>query len=351
MSSVVASPQIPTVTSPKRSLVSPTRKSHKLRRKFVARTPVRSPNANHPKQVSVRNVAKDIELSAGKEHGSIKTKRNVKPSVERVYSMIRKRFGTLGGGGAGGAIYGELTISSFQNIVDFMKAHCELDESSCFIDVGSGLGKPNFHVGLDANVRLSVGVELGGERWWQSMILLSETEGDMCSGNVFFAHADVFDMPSFQPFTHVYMFDKGFPPYLLENMSLKFNSSDSCRYLICYKKPKLVMEEYEFNVELVGQLSTNMSGSGEGNSVYFYRKKHAPERSVKSDLPNFGWVVPPTPKDASVAAPVGYSDTYGDTGLHLLYAKKYSAYQAWVVDQVGMDRAKRCTRTRRSCAK
>ena len=29
--------------------------------------------------------------------------------------------------------------------------------------------------------------------------------------NVFFAHGNVFDMNTLNPFSHVYMFDKGFP--------------------------------------------------------------------------------------------------------------------------------------------
>jgi 16S rRNA G527 N7-methylase RsmG len=31
-------------------------------------------------------------------------------------------------------------------VVDLMVEHCELGKHSLFIDVGSGLGKPNIHV-------------------------------------------------------------------------------------------------------------------------------------------------------------------------------------------------------------
>lgn len=39
------------------------------------------------------------------------------------------------------------------------------DENSSFIDVGSGLGKPNFHVAQDPGVEISYGLELEEVRW------------------------------------------------------------------------------------------------------------------------------------------------------------------------------------------
>ena len=60
--------------------------------------------------------------------------------------MIRKTTGTLGGNGSTGAIYGELTMHSMHKIVNILMEKCELTADSRFIDVGSGLGKPNFHV-------------------------------------------------------------------------------------------------------------------------------------------------------------------------------------------------------------
>ena len=82
--------------------------------------------------------------------------------------MVRKSTGTLGGNGSNGAIYGELTMHSMQKVVDLMVAQCALNNQSRFIDVGSGLGKPNFHVAQDPAVRLSLGVELEHIRWQAS---------------------------------------------------------------------------------------------------------------------------------------------------------------------------------------
>jgi len=56
-------------------------------------------------------------------------------------------------------------MHSMQHVVDILVEKCELNSQSRFIDVGSGLGKPNFHVAQDAAVCLSFGVELEDIRW------------------------------------------------------------------------------------------------------------------------------------------------------------------------------------------
>jgi hypothetical protein len=43
-------------------------------------------------------------------------------------------------------------------------------------------------------------------------------------------------------------------------------------YLICFHSPKDVIKSYEFDVELVTQMSTSMHGSKEGHTGYIYRR-------------------------------------------------------------------------------
>lgn len=338
----------------------------------------------HPKnKTHQRNVEKEIEQDVLLKRSLVATTTNVKQSdsdeksnssptrtviqdlrvkktVLDMYSKVRKTFGSLGGGGSGGPIYGEVTTKSFQRIIQFMKTHCELNENSSFIDVGSGLGKPNFHVSLDVNVKLSVGVELGGERWWQSMILLKDFVPEYELNSVFFAHGNVFDMKTLNPFSHVYMFDKGFPPNLMEDLASKFNNSIASKYLICYKKPKHIIELYRFNVKHLGFLSTSMSGSGEGNSVHFYMK-NGKNGSTKKNVDDnkhlqmlkqndFGFKVPPVPSDSIDSAPVAYAKSYGQPGMKLLHENKLNEYTKWCIEQVGINdstRNKRRLRSRR----
>ena len=51
-----------------------------------------------------------------------------------------------------------------------MKTHTGLDSSSFFLDVGSGIGKPNFHVAIDPGVQVSFGLEIDDDRWLLSLI-------------------------------------------------------------------------------------------------------------------------------------------------------------------------------------
>ena len=44
------------------------------------------------------------------------------PAVKKVYSLVNRRTGSLGGNGAGGAIYGELTSGSMQKMIDLIEA-------------------------------------------------------------------------------------------------------------------------------------------------------------------------------------------------------------------------------------
>lgn len=62
-----------------------------------------------------------------------------------------------------------------------------------------------------------------------------------------------------------------FPPNLFNQLSEMFNRSNS-PYLICYHGPKLIIERYGFNVELIVQTPTSMHGSSEVHTGYLYRR-------------------------------------------------------------------------------
>jgi hypothetical protein len=55
-----------------------------------------------------------------------------------------------------------------------------------------------------------------------------------------------------------------------------FNASQS-PYLICYNPQKVIVDKYGFNVEWITTSSTAMHGSGEGHSVYIYRRRNGGE--------------------------------------------------------------------------
>jgi hypothetical protein len=203
----------------------------------------------------------------------------VSDEVKEIYKIVHRATGATGGNGYNGAIYGELTAGSFQKIVNFMTEMCELNEQSRFIDVGSGLGKPNLHVLQSPQVCLSVGVELEEIRWILSMHNLmyylrkldksvEEEDADLAEDSlhlcqnraVNFICGDIDVAKSLDPFTHIYMYDLGFPPDLQQSIANKFNHSVSPKYLISYRPPHRVIDEYGYQVESIHQMNTKMHG-------------------------------------------------------------------------------------------
>lgn len=145
-------------------------------------------------------------------------------NVHHVYKIVSKLTGSVGGNGSFGAIYGELTMGSMQKMVDLMKKYTAFDSSSRYIDVGSGLGKPNLHVCQDPGVEFSYGIEMEMSRWMLGMANLqavvkaasvqqasgdSFSEQEQIGYNGYFEHGNIMDAASFDPFTHVYMFSIG----------------------------------------------------------------------------------------------------------------------------------------------
>ncbi|KAE9008034.1 hypothetical protein PR001_g16810 [Phytophthora rubi] len=196
-------------------------------------------------------------------------------TVSDVYRAIRKQTGSLGGNAAGGAIYGEITQASFQRVVDYLKDKCELSESSRFLDVGSGLGKPNFHVAVDPGVEVSYGIELEELRWHLSLhnlrsVLSLDSQKTKRLATVFTA-GDITHAHTFEPFSHVYSFDVGFPPDVMDKMAEMFNRS-TAKYFASFHSPRKVVDMYGFSVENIGRVATSMAGSSEGHQCYFYRR-------------------------------------------------------------------------------
>jgi Histone methylation protein DOT1 len=212
----------------------------------------------------------------------------LKDSVKHVYGIVKKLTGSIGGNGSFGPIYGELTAGSMQKMINLMKEHTGFDATSRFMDVGSGIGKPNLHVAQDPGVEFSYGIEVEADRWLLGMNCLKGvldaaiaqpptlSADEKILTNCIFVHGDIRSAQTFDPFTHVYMFSIGFPPALWYDLSEIWNRSMS-QFLICYHGPRDIIYAYEFDVELVVQTPTSMHGSKEGHMGYIYKRA---ERSV-----------------------------------------------------------------------
>ena len=116
-----------------------------------------------------------------------------------------------------------------------------------------------------------------------SSTIANSDSNSLLQGNTMFLHNNILEAKTFDPFTHVYMFSIGFPPALWIALSKMWNRSDagSCRYLICYAGPRNIIDCYEFDVDLVAQMSTSMHGSKEGHMGYVYCRRTITKKGSK----------------------------------------------------------------------
>lgn len=252
--------------------------------------------------------------------------------VSEVYRAIRRQTGALGGNAAGGAIYGEITQNSFQRVVDFMKEHCELSERSLFLDVGSGLGKPNFHVAIDPGVEVSYGVELEELRWHLSLHnlkhVLSLDINKQKTNRIMFSAGDITHAHTLNPFSHVYSFDVGFPPAVMDQLADIFNRSKA-RYYVSFHTPRKLVETYGFHVENIGRVATSMAGSNEGHTCYFYRRVETEATTSDEEVE----IIEPTACDSEGSQQL-YIDPLFRVGFDVLRRGK-DGVLAWVVSFFG----------------
>lgn len=281
----------PTSTSrARRALFSPTKSAVEGSLSLV--TPQSSKRKPEEKEIDdVVAPPSKRRLIFGKEVALI----TCQPNVERVYKIVKRLTGSIGGNGYVGPIYGELTMGSMQKMINLMIEHCGLDANSRFIDVGSGIGKPNLHVAQYPGVSFSCGVEVEQTRWALGLSCLKAvldaavdqqandaeiSEACCIRGNTVFLHTDITEAHTFDPFTHVYMFSIGFPPPLWLKLSDMWNRSEAT-YLICYHSPKDIVHSYEFDAELIAQMQTSMHGSKEGHMGYIYKRTTSNRKSQR----------------------------------------------------------------------
>ncbi len=295
----------------------------------------------------------------------------VPASVKRVYSIIRSAVGALGGAGAGGAIYGEVTMTSFHRLVLYLAETHQLTRRSVFLDIGAGLGKPNLHVAAHMGCA-SVGVEMIGSRWYRSMAVLRAvlSRAPRHTPPPLFAHADLLDC-DLSPFTHLYAFDRGFPPDTLRHMFRRFEASERARVLVCYQTPRRAAE-LGLTVPACQRFSMKMSGSGEQHSCWVYAKmdqQDSPPGDNDGLQALAGWTLPPVPEGSSdMRSPVPHCASYRQAVVCAVAAMRAAAagcgaastpapaprvardrYAAWTVEQMGLhsaERSKRRTRGR-----
>ena len=202
----------------------------------------------------------------------------VSRNIDLIYTII-KPYESMGHSDRD-CVYGEITKGTFQKIIDKMKIHAEFGKKSTFIDVGSGLGKPCLHVAQDPGVNFSFGIELSEVRWrlctdaFNKVIQAAEKQAsdNRINHKCFFAFGDIKEALSFDPFTHVYMYNHGFHPIELREIANKFNNSVHSQFLICYLNSNKV-RDYGFDVGCsICSIKTSMAGSSRCHTAHIYKR-------------------------------------------------------------------------------
>lgn len=188
---------------------------------------------------------------------------------------VYKLFRTLPAA-EGGPVYGELTQGSMDRILLKLEELCDLDQSSVFVDLGAGIGKPIFHAAAKTKARFSIGVECMGVRWWQSIALHTRCFSHFpeVAEKVLFVHADISDLESLGHCTHAYCFSKGFSPDGVAKLAKVFDDSPMLAFVACFHTPAQLdcAGLRHFDLEPVCVLETAMSGSGEKQRCFFYKR-------------------------------------------------------------------------------
>ena len=142
------------------------------------------------------------------------------------------------------------------------------------------------HVLLDPGVSYSFGVECEHLRWVKSLQNLRRilTQVDALAGSVppvFFAHADATTLETFEPFSHIYMFDTAFTRDTLAALAVLYNVSKSAQCLVCYHDSNMIVNDLEFNVVFHGKVQVRMSGSSQRRSALCTNELGGEKREIR----------------------------------------------------------------------
>ena len=129
---------------------------------------------------------------------------------------------------SGGGFPGEYSPGSLARMLAFFSAHCgaEVGASARFLDIGSGAGRPVFAAALSGAFASAAGIELNANRemctWLAARFAVPGVafyRGDAC----------VWLPPGA---THIYSFNRTFPPDALAGVATRLNAYSSWRYMV-----------------------------------------------------------------------------------------------------------------------
>lgn len=160
----------------------------------------------------------------------------------------------------GSSVYGETGFDSIESIVKEFTSF--FNENTVFYDIGSGLGKIVYHIGLKYNVKKSCGIEYSKERYDYSLKIRENF--NIKADNITFLNDNVLDCNILDA-TVIYTDNTAFPK----------NINDSIYKIIpkgCLVISRNFFKDAMQNKEIIKK---NISGSSTNygtNSLYFFIK-------------------------------------------------------------------------------
>jgi len=191
--------------------------------------------------------------------------------------------------------YGEITRGSFSKLLRLMQtkvpSELRLDQTSSFLDIGSGFGKCVVHAKVMVNVARSVGLEYVKKRheianeafkWLkkhnkkstgsnQNISSSSEEVPLLNLSGVELKNADATKKrKGFNKFTHIYCFDYVFSQDTREKLARLLAKTDF-KLLACCTNPKRIAAAGCPNLQLIHKFTIRTTGN-QNFTMYLYRK-------------------------------------------------------------------------------
>ena len=185
------------------------------------------------------------------------------PAERKVLRIAQRATGELGGGGAGGPIYGELTPRSMGKVIDALAACCGLDARAP-ARRRRGAGMPSLVAAQRAaraarrRVRGGAVGAVDPQPRRRARRGLARRRAGLNTAVAFVRHAA--RATTLDPCTHVYMFDTGFPAATLARLAELFNASSTARASSRSSRPRASPLRL-CRLALRAQLAVKMAGS------------------------------------------------------------------------------------------
>ncbi|KAF4679953.1 hypothetical protein FOZ63_024019, partial [Perkinsus olseni] len=177
-----------------------------------------------------------------------------------------------------------------------------LDNSSVFLDIGSGRGIPSLLAALIVpGIKASLGVEFDKNVYFLSLLHHFETlqevhglgSGATATGrgsghestptqseaapplvlntqplNIYFKLMNGADLTQFDPVTHIYSFDLAMPPNFIAQFVHLFNQSVTCRVYVSYRSD--LVSSFGLKATICEKVLMTMTTSSEDHTAYVY---------------------------------------------------------------------------------